>query len=277
MNPCIEAFAVTLLGLLGAGAGWTFSRLRSRWWLGGFFLPLLLVLMIGAARRDARLEFVAPFSWLVAGRRQFALLAPLTTMLLCTPLDRLGALRQRTLVGAFAICFMLVTAVWPFLDPALVRSQLEGLKTRLDNQGICLQQTDYTCGPAAAVTALRRLGLAGEEGELAILMHTSRAGGTQPGVMAAALGQHYAAQGLICKYRYFSSIEELPRDVPTVAVIKFGLMVDHYITILKVTDRQVIIGDPLDGARPLTHDEFRRLWRFCGVTMRLRQEASHAT
>jgi predicted double-glycine peptidase len=47
----------------------------------------------------------------------------------------------------------------PFLVPALIKERLSNLTTRLDSNGICYQSTDYTCGPAAAVTALRRLGL----------------------------------------------------------------------------------------------------------------------
>jgi len=32
-------------------------------------------------------------------------------------------------------------------------------------------------------------------------------------------------------------------------------------SVLEVTDDAVTIGDPLTGARTLTHDQFRALWR----------------
>jgi hypothetical protein len=53
---------------------------------------------------------------------------------------------------------MVVVVVWfsvlPFLAPALVKGHLANLKTMVDSNGICFQTTDYTCGPAAAVTRL---------------------------------------------------------------------------------------------------------------------------
>lgn len=56
---------------------------------------------------------------------------------------------------------------------ALVQAQLRSLPTRVDPDGVCLQNTPYTCGPAAAVTALRRLRLPAEESELAKLAFIS--------------------------------------------------------------------------------------------------------
>jgi hypothetical protein len=57
-----------------------------------------------------------------------------------------------------------VVAIVPFLAPAFNRGYLAGLKTRIDADGVCRQSSEYTCGPAAAVTALRKLGLPAEEG-----------------------------------------------------------------------------------------------------------------
>ncbi|MGC3957542.1 MAG: hypothetical protein QM813_06165 [Verrucomicrobiota bacterium] len=121
MNAFVESAAVFLLGLAGALVGWRFSKLRSGWWLLGFAIPLVLVLMIGATRREARLEFVPPFSWLVAGRREFVLMAPITTMLLFTPLMRLKRRRTRVFVAVFAIAMMIHASVLAFLSPARAR------------------------------------------------------------------------------------------------------------------------------------------------------------
>jgi predicted double-glycine peptidase len=267
MNPWVAAGAVFGLGLAGAGAGWAFSRVRSRWWVAGFVVPLVLVLMIGATRHDRQLDFVAPFSWLVAGRLEFVLLAPIATMLLFTPLGRMKQARQRVLVGAFALVFMVHSAVMPFLGPALVREQLAGLKTWQDRDGICLQQTGYTCGPAAAVTALRRLGLPAEEGELAILMHTCPSAGTPPDTLARALRQRYG-EAIHCEYRYFRSIDALSADTPTLAIMKFGLFVDHYVVVLEIAGESVTVGDPLDGVQVLSRQAFAEKWRGAGVVLR---------
>jgi ABC-type bacteriocin/lantibiotic exporter with double-glycine peptidase domain len=51
-------------------------------------------------------------------------------------------------------------------------------------------------------------------------------------------------------------------------IVKFGLFLDHWLTVLEVTDREVVVGDPLSGEVRLTHDEFLARWRFIGVTLR---------
>lgn len=76
--------------------------------------------------------------------------------------------------------------------------------TSLNN---CLQSNDYNCGPAAAVTALRKLGLPAEEGEIAILAHTSSATGTPPDVLARALQDRYEKEGLASHYRIFHRVD----------------------------------------------------------------------
>jgi ABC-type bacteriocin/lantibiotic exporter with double-glycine peptidase domain len=51
-------------------------------------------------------------------------------------------------------------------------------------------------------------------------------------------------------------------------IVKFGLFLEHWLTVLEVTDREVVVGDPLSGEVRLTHDEFLARWRFIGVTLR---------
>jgi predicted double-glycine peptidase len=168
------------------------------------------------------------------------------------------------------ISVICLTSVWPFLAPAFNQKQLAGLITRIDGNGVCLQSTDYTCGPASAVTALQQLGIKAQEGELALLAHTTSATGTPPDILAMALNSHYAAQGLICEYRNFANLKELAAAGLTLAVVKFNIVTDHYVTVLEVNDREVIVGDPLSGIEKLSHDDFKNKWRFSGVVLKLR-------
>ena len=86
---------------------------------------------------------------------------------------------------------------------------LLSFKTQIDRDGVCRQSTDYNCGPAAAVTALRRLGFPAEEGEIAVAAHTSSAMGTPPAILYDTLKGRYAQSGPGCEYRYFKDISEL--------------------------------------------------------------------
>src|SRR5205809_4445767 len=224
LNPWIETVGVVLLGVVGVALGRWFSRLERPYWTLGYFVPLVLILLIGLAYRVRALEFIPPFSWLMAGRTEFALTALIGTMVLTTPLSRLPQRRDRAAIGVLMVWIVFQVAAWPFLAPAFNHDELEGLKTRIDSDGVCLQNTDYTCGPAAAVTALRRLGLPAGEGELAILSHNSAAMGTPPDVLCRALQQRYRRDGLRCEYRAFRSIPELKKSGLTLALMTFAFL-----------------------------------------------------
>jgi ABC-type bacteriocin/lantibiotic exporter with double-glycine peptidase domain len=157
--------------------------------------------------------------------------------------------------------------LWPFLAPAFNQRYLATLTTNVDGDGICRQSNEYNCGPAAAVTALRKLGFPAEEGELAILARTSSATGTPPDMLARALQKRYGSQGLHCKYRMFKDVSELRTAGLTIAVIRLAFLVDHYVVVLEVTDQAVVIADPLSGKRSLSHQEFKRIWRSLGIAM----------
>jgi ABC-type bacteriocin/lantibiotic exporter with double-glycine peptidase domain len=106
------------------------------------------------------------------------------------------------------------------------------------------------------------------EGELALLAGTSTATGTPPDMLARALNERFGRDGLRAEFRRFSSVEELRAVGLTLVIVKFGLFLDHWLTVLEVTDREVIVGDPLNGENRLTHEEFLRRWRRIGVTLR---------
>jgi predicted double-glycine peptidase len=118
------------------------------------------------------------------------------------------------------------------------------------------------------VTALRRLGFPAEEGEIAILAYTSTATGTPPDILARALKQRYAEDGLESEFRVFKSIDELKDAGLTLAVIKYSFMLDHYVTVLEFTDDHVMVGDPLRGKIAIARAEFEKQWRFVGVVLR---------
>jgi predicted double-glycine peptidase len=163
--------------------------------------------------------------------------------------------------------FVVQSSIMPFLMPALQRKELANLKTDLRADGVCRQSTDYTCGPAAAVTALHALGIAATEGNIAVLAFTSRSTGTEPDVLAEALQHRFASQGLVCKYRAFCSAAELPKDHPVIALINYKFLVDHYVTVLKVGKNNLTIGDPLSGITHETFAEFEQDWRKVGIVM----------
>lgn len=265
----LETVGVVMLATAGVAMGWWCSR--RPWWLVGYLLPLGIILLIGVAHRYRPLEMSPPFSWLMTGRTEFALLAACATMVLTTPLMRLPRVRDRVAVTLLMILAVGHFSVMPFLAPALNLTTLRSLQTRMDSDGICRQGTDYTCGPAAAVTLLRRMGLPAEEAELAVLCRTSQFMGTPPDVLAKRLQKLYGSDGLKAEYRSFESLEELAAAKPTLALMRFSLFLDHYVAVLEVKPDTVIVGDPLLGRTELTREEFERRWRWVGVVLEWRE------
>jgi len=268
----IRAFLETLgaagLTVLGVLLGRWFSRQPKPWWTLGYFIPLAVITIVVLPRFNRSFEFRPPVSWFVSGRTLFAVSGLVIAMVLVTPLSRLPRASTRRLVICFVFLMVFFSSLWPFAAPAFNRRFLASLQTRMTSDGICEQSTDYNCGPAAAVTALRKLGFPAEEGEIAIHAHTSIAIGTPPDLLCAALKKRYTPAGLQCEYRYFNSTSELNNGGITLAVIKFGLFVDHYVTVLQVTDDEIIVGDPFRGRISYSHEQFARKWRFVGVVLK---------
>jgi predicted double-glycine peptidase len=267
MSPWLESSGVALLAAGGVLVGAWFSRLRNPCWVFGYLIPISLILLYAIAVRHPALAFTPPVSWMMLGRTKFAMIGVLGTMVLTTPMLRLPNLKDRIAVSLLMAGVVFGTSVWPFLAPAFNQETLRGLTTHIDADGVCHQTTAYTCGPASAVTALLKLGIQAEEGQLALLAHTTSATGTPPDVLALELQKRYGSAGLSCEYRNFKSISELKGCSPTIALVKYNIVTDHYVTVLEVNDTQVIVGEPLIGIEKLSYAEFAEKWRFAGIVL----------
>ncbi len=267
LNPWLETAGVVLVALLGVFLGRVFSGFRKSYWLLGYFLPLSLIAIMVLVRCNNVLRFVQPFSWIVNGRIKFVILSLAVTMGLTVPLSRLPRKIEKILVCVLMIGVVIWYSVLPFLVPALIKDRLSNIKTRLGYNGVCFQSTDYTCGPAAAVTALGKLGLSAEEGEIAVLSHTSPVAGTLPACLSSALQNRYGPAGLKCKYRRFDSIEQLRNAGLTLAMVRDSFLLDHCLAVLEVSDNTITVADPMAGMMLIPHEQFRKIWRFSGIVL----------
>jgi predicted double-glycine peptidase len=257
-----------LLAVGGVALALQLAKLPKAWWLSAYLLSLAVACVFGVERRTIGLEFVPPFSWVAAGRTRCILAAFVGPILVLTPAAKLPRRRERILLRIFTGLFLAGFVVLPFLLPALVRNDLAALVTKLDRDGVCLQQTGYTCGPAAAVTALRRLGLQAEEGQLAIWSQSSQFG-TSTDDLAGMLRSHYGADGLEVRCQEFQKVSDLDQPGVTLAVVKYSFMQDHFVAVLGLTNREVIVGDPLLGRMTYSYGDFAKQWRFYGIALKL--------
>ena len=267
MNPWLETTGVILIAVFSVLAGRACSRLRKPWWVLGYILPSVLIAMLAMVRFDNTLYFVSPFSWIAVGRVRYVVLSLAVSMGLTVPLSRLPYKFEKLIVCILMAGFVTWFSVLPFLVPALIKDRLSNLQTKFDKNGICRQTTYYTCGPAAAVTALGKLGLSADEGELAVLSYSSPMTGTLPACLSSALQDRYSAEGLSCRYRSFESVAQLKNAGITLALVRDAFMMDHCLAVLKVSDDGVTVADPVTGTRLMPYEEFEKIWRFSGIVL----------
>lgn len=267
----IGAAGAVVAAAMSAGAGLRCGRSASRWWVAAYVVPLGAVLLVVAAWRIDATEGVQPFEWLREGRRTFAVMTIAAPMVLATLVPRLAGRRQRVLVGAVATLITAYSGVLPFVLPVLVRGPLSEVSTRMSGD-VCRQSTAWTCGPAAAVTALRRLGVRGEEGPLGVEARTAPLVGTRPALLADAIRTLHGGEGVTVGVRRFADVDELRTELAAGAgvllVVKQALLVDHFVAVLEVRPRTVIVADPLMGLQVWPMAELHDRWRRQGLIIR---------
>jgi len=268
MGGWFELAGVIIAAFLGAVAGRSFSRLKNPHWGFGYLFPLSLIFLLSYIT-FAGLNASNPFfAWISGGRVRFAIIALAVTMGSMTLFGRLKNPIEKTVVFVVMIGISAWGSVLPFVTPLLVRNDLANLQTKTDVDNICVQSTPYTCGPAAAVTALRQLGVIAQEGELAILSNTGPIIGTMPWSLYKAIQDRYTADGIECQFRHFDSISQLRKAGVTLAVIKDTFLLDHCVAIIEVGDNTVTIGDPVLGKVRMSHKDFQSIWRFYGIALK---------
>lgn len=193
-----------------------------------------------------------------------AFLMPLSLSALLPGLPRLWEKAATGLVLAvYVVCF----GLYPFAGPAFAQSRLKSLETRIDQNGVCIQSLNYTCGPAAAVSALQALGVSASESELSMLARTCPVIGTTPWQLYEAVAETAAPFGVDCRYASFASIEELVADGPALAVVRENVFLDHCVAVMKVNDIYVTLADPAVGLRMMPVDRFNAIWRHTGIVL----------
>ena len=125
--------------------------------------------------------------------------------------------------------------------------------------GVCMQSTSSTCGPACLVTILNQFGK--QETELSVAERSFSCGsGTENWYLARYAKQ----QGLDYQFSFLKDISE----IKTPAIIGVGTVRNgHFIAVLRVENGVYTIGDPLIGLEKLTEHEFLQQYPFTGFAL----------
>ncbi len=156
----------------------------------------------------------------------------------------------------FLILYMLLYSSWIF-RPTIVCPR----PTQI-NDGVCLQSTGSTCGPACLVTLLAQENILCEEQKMVEMTHTLEGLGT------TVLRMAWALQKIVPENRYrvrvekldFLKLQKLKR--PSIVTVTYSTMVNHFIVVLEVREDDLVVGDPLGiGKRKWSKEVFLRKWR----------------
>ncbi len=260
----VRSLGVIFLAILGMVLGRRLSQQKNRAWLVGYGILMLLVVSIALPRRLPRLEALPPFRWILAGRVEFAAMAFICAALFSILIARLEQRRQRVAIVILVFVFVFYFSLLPFLSPIFAYHQLSNLDTFVDASGVCRQSNGYNCGPAAAVTVLRKFGIPAEEGTLALRAHTTRFSGTPADLICAAMRDEY---NVSCEIIYCKNIMTLKGREPFIAAVRFSFLVDHYVAVLNISNTAITVGDPLVGQLTYTIPEFVEKWRAYAIVI----------
>jgi len=154
---------------------------------------------------------------------------------------------------------LLVLLAIPYVKMIVRPLSTASLKDRW-SKDVCLQSTGATCGPAAAATLLRRLGIEATERELAEASYTSSSG-TEAWYLVRALRR----RGLGVRF-----VQDRPQPdalpAPALAGTRLGGPngIGHFIAILDGPDGRYIVGDPLIGRMETTLAALRQRYYLTG-------------
>ena len=266
MSCWIETFGVLCVCGLAILLGLRSKHLGRTIWLSVYIISLLLVLIVNIPMGTFGIEPSRFLRFLTAGRREFIILSFAVVLMFSVLIPNLKRKPAKVFLGFLIAVSIIYFAITPFLTPFFIREKLASLQTQFEGQ-VCLQSTSFTSGPAAAVTALKQIGINAQEGIIAIDSYTTPLWGTDEDLLASAIKNLYGRAGVSCKVRFFNSVSELAENCPVIAVVRYSFLVDQYVTVLDVRGKFLIIADSLQGIVRMSFDEFEKIWRFRGIVV----------
>lgn len=183
---------------------------------------------------------------------------PFAFLLLGAGARHMSTANGRKLVGVFAGLLLLVALqrLWitARFDPTTMHAVVRP-------DGVCIQSTDYTCGAAAAAMLLHQVGVTTTEREMAGLCWTNGLTGTDELGVCMGLRRKLAGRGLRPALVTSDWDDLRRRGGPAMGTIKHSFMIDHWVLVLEVRERDLVVLDPLKGRHVLPRAQFLSLWR----------------
>jgi hypothetical protein len=153
----------------------------------------------------------------------------------------------------------------PYLKPVAMPPRWSQFRDRW-SEGVCLQTSASSCGPACAATLLRGGGRSVTEEQIARESFTSRTG-TEVWYLARTLRRHGAETEFV-----FQPDNVRPWPVPSIAGVRYPSMgnTGHFIVVLAQIGNDYVIGDPMIGKIVESQADLARSYHFTGFFLVLK-------
>ena len=175
--------------------------------------------------------------------------------------NRFGLVRKY--MSVVFIPFLLLVGVWiPYLKPLFMRPDWNAFQN-LWSDGVCMQSSESSCGPASAATLLHLAGQTVTEKEIAMESYTSRRG-TENWYLIRTMRRH----GLRVNYR-ISEPGGTNLPYPAIVGVRLGgqYAPGHFITILGKAGDKYVTGDPITGRQEMDLTQLKNHYYFTGFAM----------
>jgi len=136
------------------------------------------------------------------------------------------------------------------------------MSTRWSEDAVCLQNSSYTCGPAAAVSALHHMGIQAEEADLALAAFCSSISGSQAADLSSAIQGLYQ---LPCRVYTGKQMQKLREADAALLKISLRGLTHHWVALLEWEGDEVILGDPLYGRSRMHVSQVDAIWTHSAI------------
>jgi hypothetical protein len=266
----VETVIVLIMCIISLMAGLRCSRCKTLLRTSLFFAAMCFIFYSPIARWIPLLRTSPILSFYFYGRNPLIFFSVALAFCLGIILPQIKTLRLKILFTMLIIVSLLRISAISYIGPVFVYQKHKNLETKLTPDGICLQQTNYNCGPASAVTALRSLGINAEISDVAIQSYSSPVCGTLEGALFNGVNKLYGDK-VNCYLKTFKTIKEMQGHTPVIAAIKYNFLVNHFVAVIYVNDNEVAVGDPLKGLEILSYENFAKRWQFYGIAVKLKE------
>lgn len=271
MSLWIETILVIGIAFVGLLTGAGISRLGKRAGLAACAVSIVLILfLVGARLYPEQLpNFI--FWAFVSSRIKFILLSWFVPMGLAAAMPYLPRKSERWLTTVLIALFIYGFSVFPFLGAAIAAEELMQNPPRFDHNGVCRQSMPFTCGPAAAATALHHLGVDIGEGQLTQLSRCGMMLGTGEWELFNAV--QTAADGrLDCEFVRCEDIPALADNQILLITLRQGVLYNHCAAILEADSYTVLLADPAEGLFRVPVYQVRQIWTKTGILLTARMD-----